>query len=156
MKVQERRGLERRLVLGVLLGLGAGLSYGAGSVLTRMVVTEWTTPPVAAVYSVFFGMAGLFFVGMRGLPRDLRAPRRALAYVMISGVFSSLGVLFFNIALSQAPVSVVSPVAAVNPLIALLFSYLFLRSLERVTWRTVVGALLVVGGVGLVLLGGAL
>ena len=42
---------------------------------------------------------------------------------------------------------VISPVLATNPLFTLLFASIFLRGVERITPRVVLGALLVVAGV---------
>ena len=50
-------------------------------------------------------------------------------------------------ALARAPGVVVSPIAALYPLGAMLFTHLFLKRLERVTFRIVCGASLIVLGV---------
>lgn len=145
--------LEKRYLLGLVLALAAAFSYGAGQVLAKKVVSELVPPTVGAFYAIVFGLVGLFFLGLRDLRRDLRAPRDAHVYVLLSGVFASLGFLFSFIALSHAPVVVVSPVSSVSPLVSVALSALFLRSLERVGWRLVLGAVLVVVGVVLVVLG---
>jgi len=153
MKVQEQPRLRKELVIGFLFAAGAAFSYGAGQVVSKMVVTELASPAVAAFFAAFFGMVGLFFLGLRDMPRDLRAPRGALLLVLLSGILASLGFLCLFIALSKAPVVVVSPVSAISPLMSVALSQIFLRSLETASWRTVVGALLIVIGVAFVLLG---
>ena len=57
------------------------------------------------------------------------------------------------LAISNAPVVVVAPILAMNPLTAILFSQIFLRGMERITWRVLIGALLVVAGVIIITLG---
>ncbi len=42
-----------------------------------------------------------------------------------------------------------APLVGISPLVSILLTHLFLQRLERVTWRTVLGALLVVIGVTL-------
>ncbi len=153
MKVQEQPGLRKELVIGFLFAAGAAFSYGAGQVVSKKVVTELASPAVAALFAAFFGMVGLFFLGLRDMPRDLRSPRGALVLVLLSGILASLGFLCLFIALSKAPVVVVAPVSAVSPLMSVALSQIFLRSLETASWRTVVGALLIVIGVAFVLLG---
>jgi len=154
MKVQVQPRLRKELVIGFLFAAGAAFSYGAGQVVSKMVVTELlASPAVAAFFAAFFGMVGLFFLGLRDMPRDLRAPRGALLLVLLSGILASLGFLCLFIALSKAPVVVVAPVSAVSPLMSVALSQIFLRSLERASWRTVLGALLIVIGVAFVLLG---
>ena len=41
----------------------------------------------------------------------------------------------------------------VYPLVSIVLAYLFINRMERITWRTVLGGLLVVGGVALVAVG---
>jgi len=153
MKVQQQPRLRKELVIGFLFAAGAAFSYGAGQVVSKKVVTELASPAVAALFAAFFGMVGLFFLGLRDMPRDLRSPRGALVLILLSGILASLGFLCLFIALSKAPVVVVAPVSAVSPLMSVALSQIFLRSLERATWRTVLGALLIVIGVAFVLLG---
>jgi drug/metabolite transporter (DMT)-like permease len=47
---------------------------------------------------------------------------------------------------SLAPISTTLPLSRTAPIWVLLVSYLFLGQLERVTWRTVVAAIMVVSG----------
>ena len=51
---------------------------------------------------------------------------------------------------------VVSPVAAISPMITLTLAHFFLRRLERITKRTILGTLLVVIGVVIITLSRAL
>ena len=64
-----------------------------------------------------------------------------------------VGVSFWYLAFNEAPVVLVAPAAGTYPLVAILLSYIFLQRLERVTWRIVLGAVLVVGGVALIATG---
>jgi drug/metabolite transporter (DMT)-like permease len=48
-----------------------------------------------------------------------------------------------------------SPIVATYPLIAMTFTHLFLQRLERVTFRMVLGAILVAVGITFVVLGQA-
>ncbi|HIN06426.1 MAG TPA: hypothetical protein EYM65_09355 [Dehalococcoidia bacterium] len=57
------------------------------------------------------------------------------------------------LALSRAPVTVVSPINASSPLITLALAHIFLRRLESLNWTLVLGTLISVGGVVLVVLG---
>ena len=56
--------------------------------------------------------------------------------------------MFLNIvALSLGQVSVVAPLYGTAPLFVLLMTFIFLRGLETLTWRIVVGSVLIVFGV---------
>ena len=74
----------------------------------------------------------------------------------LSGILSASGVAFLYIAMSNAPVVVVSPVIAINPLVTLVLAHFFLQRLERITARTLLGTALVVGGVVVVTVSTAL
>jgi drug/metabolite transporter (DMT)-like permease len=57
--------------------------------------------------------------------------------------------------LSFGSVSVVSPLVNSYSIVAIALAAIFLRDLERVTWRITLAAVLVVAGVALVVRGGA-
>ncbi|HZC03347.1 MAG TPA: EamA family transporter, partial [Gammaproteobacteria bacterium] len=73
-----------------------------------------------------------------------------------AGICQGLAVASLFQALSRAPVTVVSPINASNPLITLVLAHLFLRRLESINSALVVGTLLSVGGVALVVLGASI
>ena len=73
----------------------------------------------------------------------------------MSGLASAWGVASLYLSLEQVSVVVASPVAGANPLVAILMTHIFLQRLERVSIRTVIGAVLVVAGVALVTIGTA-
>jgi drug/metabolite transporter (DMT)-like permease len=50
-------------------------------------------------------------------------------------------------------VVVVSPIASVNPLMAIALAHLFLKRMERITPRIIAGAVLVVAGVTAIAIG---
>ncbi|HEX7231771.1 MAG TPA: DMT family transporter [Candidatus Binatia bacterium] len=72
--------------------------------------------------------------------------RRAIGPFVIAGALETLGILLGIVALSVGQVVVVSPIIATSPLWIVLGSWLFLRDIERLTLRTLLGALCVVAG----------
>jgi drug/metabolite transporter, DME family len=83
------------------------------------------------------------------LPGQKQKPvwdRRAMGPFVIAGSFETLGILLGILALSIGQVVVVSPIIATSPLWIVLGSWLFLRDIERLTVRTVLGAACVVAG----------
>lgn len=144
----------RRLLLGSLAALGAGSCYGATSLIARRIVSDYASPTVGTAFSLLFGALMVLILFHRHALGDVgRAPRRAWLLVALAGCASTWGVGFLFLALSKAPVVVVAPLDATSPLVSLVLTHLFLQRLERVTWRTVAGAALVVGGVVLIALG---
>lgn len=83
------------------------------------------------------------------LPGQKQKPvwdRRAMGPFLIAGSLETLGILLGIVALSVGQVVVVSPIIATSPLWVVLGSRLFLRDIERLTLRTIFGALCVVAG----------
>ncbi len=59
-------------------------------------------------------------------------------------------------ALNQAPLVVISPVLAINPLITLTLAHIFLNRFEKITRRMIGGTLLVVFGVCIIGINGSI
>ena len=72
--------------------------------------------------------------------------RRALWPFLAAGLFETLGFLLFNTAMAAGPVVFVSPIIATVPMWVLVGSVVFLRKLEQVSFRTVIGTCSVVAG----------
>ncbi len=123
-------------------------------IVARHVVVEYASPMTTTAFSLVFGtlLVGLPF--SNHIRRDLRtAPPSAWVMIGLAGLTASLGVSFFILAVDAAPVVVAAPVTGVYPLVSIVLAYLFINRMERITWRTVLGGLLVVGGVALVAVG---
>ncbi len=86
------------------------------------------------------------FLVLSGNSQVMRCHGRSLWYFIAAGVTENAGVCLLMIALSLGQVSVVSPLAGTVPLFVLPMTYVFLRGVESLTWRIVVGALLIVSG----------
>ena len=144
-----------QLMLGYASALGAAASYGTLTIIGRMLVTDHgASPVVATAVSMVFGLVILAAMFHRHAAEDSAlAPRRAWLWVALAGVSGTWGVGFWYFALSKAPVVLVAPLAGTHPLVSILAAHLFLQRLERVTWRTVAGAAMVVAGVVLITVG---
>jgi len=83
------------------------------------------------------------------LPGQKQKPvwdRRAMFPFIIAGSFETLGIVLVIVALSIGHVVIVSPIVATSPLWIVLGTWFFLRDVERLTLRTVLGATCVVAG----------
>jgi drug/metabolite transporter, DME family len=72
--------------------------------------------------------------------------RQSIGPFLFAGVFETLGIVLVIAALSFGQVVIVAPIVATSPLWILLGTWVFLRGIERLTWRTIIGALCVVAG----------
>ena len=166
----KRPGLiERRpRLIGYLAAAGAAVAYGTVPLLGRIAVTgeadgvpligrfasdAATLPLVSATYTMLIGFIVMGLFAAPSIPGALRAPRRALLFVALGGLAMSTGVSLLYLALSRAPVVVVSPVFALNAFVALVLAHFFLQRLERITPLLVLGTVFVVAGVVAVIIG---
>ena len=105
----------------------------------------------ATFFSLVFGLLLMAVLFPRPALVDLKlASLRGWMVVSMSGLASAFGVTSFYLSLDRVSVVIASPVAGANPLVAILMTHIFLQRLERVSRRTVIGAVLVVAGVALV------
>ncbi len=147
---------DRQTLWGYLASFGAAAGYGLGTYFALLVIRDHAPPMTATVFSLLFGLIVMVALFMKPAWADMKvARRRAWVVISMSGVASAWGVASIYLALERVPVVVASPISGANPLIAILMTYIFLQRLERVSARTVIGAVLVVLGVVLVAVGRA-
>ena len=139
--------VRRTLLLGLLFGFGAAMSYGTSQVLTRQGVSSAAPPLVGAFVALAWGTLGFSLMSVRAIARAGERSLRGTVLFALAGVFSACGIMLMFQALQRGEVVILSPVLATNPLFTLVFASLLLRGVERITARIVLGALLVVGGV---------
>lgn len=143
-----------RTAAGYGAALLSAIGYAVGAVVGAHVIANYASPITTSAFSLLFGavIVGVPFIGH--VRRDASGtPLRAWVMVGMAGAAASVGVTFFFLAIGTAPVVVATPVTGAYPLVAIVLSYLFINRMERVTWRTWLGGLLVVGGVVSVALG---
>ena len=145
-----------RKTVGYLLALGAAAAFGSRDVISRHVVSDLAPPLVAAAFALVLGGCMLFVLTHRDAVNSVRTlPKRYILVCGLAGVVLGLAVAALFQALSLAPVTVVSPINASNPLITLVLAHLFLKRLESINLLLVVGTLLSVSGVAMVIIGAA-
>jgi len=110
-------------------------------------------PLVGAAIAMLCGTLGLLVIGGRGVKASLVENRKAVKLLLCAGLAAACGIISSFFALSMAPVVVISPLQSTTPLFTLLWSWLFLGRLERITPRLVLGSVLVVSGIVLVTIG---
>jgi drug/metabolite transporter (DMT)-like permease len=145
----DRTWRRRDLVLPLLAALGFALR----DIISRRGLMSYPEPMVAAAGATLASVVLMWTLTGTGLVR-IRATRPAgLGFLALSSACESLAYLTMWRAMATAPVSVVSPLVHAQPLFTILLAMIFLRDVERLTWRVVVASLLVVAGVAFVLRG---
>ncbi len=138
---------------GYLIACGAAVAYGANAVLTRRGLAQYGSPIRAIVIALTTGVLVLAPFAVRAYRAEgdgWRPERRALLFIIFSGLSAILGYCSNVLALSVLPVVVVAPISSTYPLVTVFLVRLFLRGHEEVSLRMLLGALCVVTGVILV------
>ena len=156
---------DKIFVLGYLMALGAGASYGATNVMAKQTLEVFDSPLVITMLSMLVGMVVLApLVGASTVHSGVHREKGqgfsknlwSLRWVALAGIASGIAVISLYFAVQRADVVVISPIVSSSPLITLFLAHVFLTRLERVTKRLLFGALLTVGGVVLVVIGSQL
>jgi drug/metabolite transporter, DME family len=127
--------------------LGAAFLAGISHPLRRYALNLANEP---LYFAAIIGVVSLTWLASYiVLPTGTEQPvwnRQSLGWFLMAGVFETSGILLVIIALSIGQVVIVSPIVATSPLWILVGTSLFLRGIERLTLRTVLGAVCVVSG----------
>jgi drug/metabolite transporter, DME family len=131
---------------GVLYALLAAASYGIRPLILKFGLNIADIPLAAACIGA---VAALLYTLVREDRTQLLATRidSAFKFWMLSGALGSVGLISLTFALAGGDVSVVYPLTASAPLFTVAFTALLLRGVEQITWRLLLGTVLVVAGV---------
>jgi drug/metabolite transporter, DME family len=121
----------------------AGISHP----LRRYALSQADEP---LLYAATIGLVSLVWIGgylLSPLPGERPFwDKRAIKPFVVAGAFETLGILLVIVALSIGQVVIVSPIVATSPLWILVGTWLFLQGIEKLSLRTVLGAICVVSG----------
>ncbi len=127
--------------------LGAAMLAGISHPLRRYALKLANEPLYLAA---MIGIVALpWLVSYIFLPTRGEQPvwnRQSIGWFLMAGVFETVGILLVIVALSVGQVVVVSPIVATSPLWILVGTWFFLRGIESLTLRAVLGAVCVVAG----------
>lgn len=137
----------------VIYPLIGALAFGASTTLRKAGLGFINIPLLAA--AVTAGSAALFSLGLlkfQGGTQALKLTRRSATWLFAAGVFNTAAMLSVFFALSHGKVVIVEPLVSSNPVTTLLLTSIFLRDVESLTLRVILGAALTVTGTILVVL----
>ena len=150
---------------GVLFAIGAAVCQGVGLVLSKIGMDhyetmadmpEWLVPFSANFYRCVAGIIGflilLYYRGEMGSLREAVHDGKGLSVATATTIFGPfVGVGFSLMAVQYTAAGIASTLMAMTPIIILLPSYWLFH--EKITWRSVIGAIISVFGVSLFFLG---
>jgi len=137
--------------LDVIYPLVGAMAFGASAILRKAGLDYVGIPVMAA--AVTAGSAAVFsfiLLQIRGGKVAFKLTRTSAAWLFSAGLINTAAMLSVFYALSHGKVVIVEPLVSSNPVLTLLFTAIFLRDLEAVNLRVIIGALLTVAGTILV------
>jgi len=144
----DRAWRRRDLVFPILGALG----FAFRDNLSRWGFAEFPHPLLAAAAATAASVAVMWAVVLAARGSGLVGVTwPGLRFLALSGLAEGIAYLAMWRALLIGSVSVVSPLVNSHSMATVVLAWLFLRDLERVTWRIALAALLVVAGVALVI-----
>jgi len=137
--------------LDLIYPVVAAAAFGISSNLRKLGLMASNIPLMAAAVTATTAVVfSLCHLQVRGGWRVLKLSRVNWGWFFAAGLANTAATLSVFHALSFGKVVVVEPLVAVNPVISLLLSAIFLKDLEIITARVVLGALCTVAGTILV------
>ncbi len=140
---------------GILIGLGAGACWGISPLMIKMALNSFSSP-IAAVFISFIGAAVVHaLLHAKGDKKKLllTMDKRTFWLFSLTGLLVVFAQLARFFALSMAPISVISPLFDVSPLMVIGLSFMFNRKLEVFSKSVIISAVIVVVGSLLLLWG---
>ena len=135
----------------VVYPLVGAMAFGASANLRKAGLGFVNIPVLAA--AVTAASAALFSFALlqfRGGKAAFKLTRASAMWLFAAGIFNTAATLSVFYALSRGKVVIVEPLVSANPVLTLLFTAIFLRDLEALNRRVIIGALLAVTGTILV------
>jgi drug/metabolite transporter (DMT)-like permease len=131
----------------LMLPIGAAFLTGMNHPIRRYVLTMANEPLFFSALMGLVSFAG-FLIYLAVSPRSQRLVwhRQAVWPFLTTGLSETFSILCIITAISLGRVVIVAPIAASYPVWSLIFAALFLRDVEAVNWKVIVGILSVVAG----------
>jgi DME family drug/metabolite transporter len=136
----------------LILPLLAALGFAVRDNIFRFGFRDYAEPTLAAAAAALSSLVVMWLVGatQRGTGH-MKITGGALAFLAGAGLAEALAYVSMLRAFSGGSVSVVSPLANTHGMFTVVLTAIFLRDVERITWRLATAAALIVVGIFVVM-----
>ncbi|MCW2682195.1 MAG: hypothetical protein JWP33_108 [Blastococcus sp.] len=139
----------RHALLGLAVAAAAGAAFSASDVFRKFALSQSVDPVLGALVGMVAALvlwsAIHLLVPSQRQPFQLRTA--SARWFGLSGLLGAHAQVFIIMALDRGDLSVVSPIMAAQPVLAVLLAGIFLRRIEQLRAGTVLGAVAVFVGV---------
>lgn len=141
----------------IVYALAAAIIWGISYASSGRVIERGMTPLVFFFLYTFFGAAAavtaLTLTGKTGaIFSEIRALGQDWVWLAVAVVSSAAGGLLIYIAIGEKNATLASLIEISYPFFVAVFAWVFFRE-TQFTWSTILGGVLILGGVGVVFLG---
>jgi drug/metabolite transporter (DMT)-like permease len=148
--VSERGGPAAMLSWGIALSLAAALLFSVRDNLVRWAARSSDVPGFVAATASLVSATLVILIVVASRPNARERIRRAARPFVPSGLVFGISYACLYSAFDRGRVTIVAPLVATESLFAVLISMVVLRRSERIGWRLLLAAALVVGGGALI------
>jgi DME family drug/metabolite transporter len=134
----------------LVLPLLSGVCFGIVAILRKVGLAGMAPIPGFAVNVTAALVAYTAFLVASRQTDAMLCRGASLVDFVLAGIAENVSVFLLVAALSVGAVSVAAPLASVSPVFVLVFSFFFLRGIELLNRRIVLGTLLIVAGIYLI------
>jgi transporter family protein len=99
---------------------------------------------IRAVIMAIFLLGVVFVQGKASQIGEIVAQRKAMSFIVLSGVSGALSWLFYFLALKGGKVAQVGPIDKLSVVLAVALAYFFLG--EKISWLNAAGVAMIAGG----------
>ena len=129
--------------------IAAAICFGFEPNFARIGVLEGTPPQVGVSIKVLVALVGfsLYFLWKKKLPKigNVIQEWRLFKWYILTGLANTSMMVFYYEAIARAPVTFVAPILQTSPLFVVIMSYIWIQDIERISWRLIVGVLVMIG-----------
>jgi drug/metabolite transporter (DMT)-like permease len=138
--------------LGFISIITSSFLYSAVQVFAKSLMGGEVSALAGSLIALGSGSLVLLFATAKNFKSNYDVSRHHLLLIFVAGMLASNGLMLSFLALERTPVVLVSPIIGITPLITLVLAAIFLRELEKLTFKVISGSIIVVAGVILVVL----
>ena len=134
--------------IDVIYPIAAAIFFGFEPVFARIGVLEGTPGHVGlGIQMIVAGIGSLVYFIVKGdMPniRKIFENKITAKWYILAGMASTSMMIFFYTAIEIAPVVFVVPFLQTSPLFVVVFSYIWLQDIEHISWRLIIGILVMI------------
>lgn len=140
---------------GILLAFLSSLSYAIGNVLRGAAIKSWNEPILGGIFGAVLGLV-LFSITNKSARNFLvqikkSDPKGVLLYVA-SGMITISAQISVIASMRYMPISIANLITMSTPVIVTPISFFLFKNQEGITYRTILGIILVLGGIFFIIL----